>query len=817
LLALGRDLEHAARTLLKSPLFALVAALVLGLAIAANLMAFTWVDALFLRPLPVDEPDELVQVSTTDESGQQLRTFLKAVEVLRTEPTLRGTCGFFEIEEPAEIAGGLRAVVGEAMTWDCFEALGLEPQLGRFYTQAEDLRAPDRVVVLSNRMWRADFAADPAILGRQIRYGGALYTIIGVMEPRFTGLNPGSSIGLIVPASQIPLSPELPITGAVYSWGHFFVRRAPGVSLEEARAALAALGPRMLDEGAPSFFTPEQRRDYAARKIVAARVGSASDGAWFSRRFSDNLYALWGVGVLVLGVACVSVAALLLARGVTRTQEIAVRLALGASRFAVVRLLTLEAVLLVGGGAALGVALAGFANRFVAARASETFDLTFDTGFDARAGLLLALLVAAVIASLAAAIAWQVRRLARATLSQGSSARTAGGMRSQKLLLGAQVALTLALVCVGGLLAASARYLHELDLGIRTTDLSFALLRPDPTPGVRETDTQYFAELRASVLALPGVTGAAFSSVAPFWTFTYPQRTSLLDGDAPDVDAVTIAVDDGALDLLRIPILAGEGFGGFGSAPQEPTAIVTRSLADRLGGDSVIGAHIGIEQGSPTTRRMRVVGISGNAKFGTANPRELEPPAVFINLWEQERPSPFTSLVIETAPGVALGSNAIVAAVQSLGRQYVFASRTLERAKSDALIEDSALAAVSAGFGVFALVLAAAGLFGLLSYHVATRVPELGVRIALGAKPPDVAWLVMREILPVVAAGAAVGLLMAFAAGTTLASVVYGIGAHDPAVLSGSVLVLLLTAALAAWMPARRAARVDAVHALRGE
>lgn len=817
MVTLGRDLKQAARALLRTPLFTLIAVLVLGFAFAANLVAFTWINALFLRPLPVDEPDELVQVWSTNAAGDRLVMFTKGVEVLRGDPLFSGTCAFEEIEQPAEIAGSLRAVAAEAMTWDCFKALGLETQLGRVFTQDEDLRSPDRVVVLSDALWRAEFGADPAIVGRQIRYGGAPYTVIGVMEPRFTGLNPGASIGLIVPASQVPQFPELAVTGAVHIWGKFLVRRAPGVTVEQARARLAVLGARMFDEGAPGFFTAEQRRDYATRKVVGVAVGSSTDGEWFARRFTAPLYALWGVGALVLAVACVSVAVLLLSRSVARTREIAVRLSLGASRSAIFGLLALEGVVVVFSAAGLGVAFAHVANRFVAARVSDTFRLTFDSGLGLRGALLLAVLVVAVIALLSLAIAWQVRRFGRADLRSQALPGVTGAGRSQKVLLAAQVALTLALVCVGGLLTTSVRNLQGLDLGFRVDGLSFALLRTAPTPGAGPADGSYFAELRERVLAVPGVTEVAFSTVAPFWTAAYRQRTSLLEGDAPAIDALTMAVDDTALDLLRIPIVAGEGFlGAAGAGSAEKTAIVTRSLADRFGGDSLIGRYVSVE-GSPTTQRLRVVGIAGNAKLSLANAAELEPPTVFFNLWEQPRQQPFAALVIESTPGVSVAGNAIAAAVQSLGRQYVLSFRTLERAKSDALIEDSAVAAVAGGFGVFALVLAAVGLFGLLSYHVATRRPEIGVRMALGAKAPDVAWLVVREIIPVVAAGAAAGLALTFAAGATLSSVVYGIASYDPTVLTASVLVLLLTASIAAWVPARRAAHVDPVEALRSE
>jgi hypothetical protein len=176
-----------------------------------------------------------VQIWSTNAAGDQLNTFSKAIEVLRAERLFTGTCAFEEVTQPAEIEGAMRTVVAEAMSWDCFHALGLRTQLGRVYTQGEDLRSEDRLIVLSDALWRAGFGADRNILGRQIRYGGSMYTVIGVMEPRFTGLNPGSAIGLIVPVSQVPQFPEPAIRGAFNIWANFLVRRAPGVRFEQIR------------------------------------------------------------------------------------------------------------------------------------------------------------------------------------------------------------------------------------------------------------------------------------------------------------------------------------------------------------------------------------------------------------------------------------------------------------------------------------------------------------------------------------------------------------------------------------------------------
>jgi predicted permease len=815
-ISLGRDSRQALRTLRRSPLFAAVAVLVLGFALAANLTAFTWVDALFLRPLPVDAPDELVQIWTTDATGAQLDSFSKAMEVLRTEPVFSGTCAFEEFSYPMETDGALRSVVAQAMSWDCFETLGIRVQRGRVFTQAEDLRSEQRVALVSDALWRTDFAANPDVVGREIRYGGALYTVIGVVEPRFTGLNPGSSIGLVVPVSQVPQFPETGVRGAFNIWADFFARRAPGVSLEQVRARLAVVGPRMLEGGMPSWWNPQQRRDYLSRRVMVGEVGSAADGEWFVQRFGTPLYAFWGICGLVLGVACVSLATLLLARGVARRTETRVRLSLGGSRMAVFRLFAAECLLLVLGGAGLALVLAPAANAIVAARVSQIFRMTFEPGLDSRAFALLVGLVVAVIALMSPVIAWQVRRFGRGGLSQSERGTTRSGTRSQKLLLAGQVALTLAIVAIAGLMAASIRHVYRLDLGIRTNDLAMAMLRTDPSSAGRPPDGRYYAELLDRVSTVPGVIRVALSEVAPFWSMTRSERIAVVDGALPEVDARTMAVTDTAFDALGIPIVAGERFRGPGAESTTLSAVVSRSLADRLGGQSIIGKHLRIGR-APNTQLLRVIGIAGNAQLSLVNPDERAPLVVFVNFWEHPRRQAFSTLLLKTVPDVNLGVAPLANVVRSLGREYVGDFRTVGAAKDDALIENRALAVVSVGFAVFALLLAAAGLFGLLSYHVSMRRPEIGVRMALGARPHDVRWLVVREAVPVVAGGGVVGLALALGIGQLISGLVYGLGAQDPVLLAASALLLLSTAAVAAWSPARRASRVDPVLALRSE
>ena len=817
--AAGRDLKHALRSLRKSPGFTAVAILVLGLGIAANLTAFTWVDLLFLRPLPVDAPQELVRIASISGTGNantgQLTIFSKALDQLRAEPVFSGTCGFEDLEYPAELGGNLRPVRGLVMSGECFKTLGVRSQIGRPFAPADDSMPGERVALLTDSLWRGAFGGDPGVVGRQIRFGGVLFTVIGVVEPRFMGLNPGYTPGLVIPLNQWPLNFQ-PTPGVpFYFWVNIIARRAPGVSLDQVRARMKVLEPRFFEESAPLHLSAQQRKDYLDRRIVVNPASGAAEGQFLRSRFGEPLYAFWGLCAMTLAIACVSLATLLLARGLARRKEITVRLALGANRFSVFRLLAAENIVLVVAGAAAGAILAVWANNAIAARADEAFGISFVNvsrapWVDTRAMMYLASLILLLILGLAAMPAWQVRRFSHhGGIAESGRGVVGASTWSQKILLAVQIAITLAMVSACGLLGTSIRHLYGLDLGFETRGVSMGLLRPDPATGTSGPAEPYRRELLTKVEGMSGVKGAALSGFAPFWNRVNREPVAVIeDADGAEVLAQPFAVTEHVFAVLGVPILAGETF----REASEMSAIVSRSLADRLGGEELVGRHLRVGSTSQM-QRLKVVGIAGNALLSLERPDETAPPMVYVNFWEHPERQAYSALLVKAqSPPDA---DSLRRLVQSLGHEYVADYRTLDRAKDDALIENSALAAVSSGFGVFALALAATGLFGLLSYYVAGRTPEIGIRMALGADSYDVRWMVIREILPVFTVGGVTGVGLALAAGTLMTDLVFGVGAHDPRLLGAALAVLLLTALLAAWIPAQRAAGVDPLRALR--
>lgn len=822
-----RDLMHACRSLRRSPSFTVVAISLLAVGIGSNLAAFTLIDALLLRPLPIQDAQSVVQIASVDKDGQEQRLFSKIMEPLRREQVFRGMCAWDMPSRTTEINGLLRSMRVLAVTGDCFSSLGIRTQLGRPFTMHDDDMRAKRVAVLSDALWRGSFDSSPDVLGTTIKVGVDVFTVIGVAEPAFTGFTRGYPADVVIPLAQRPWPggnvPSGP--GPFYFWVAILGRLQPDVTLRHAQARLSAIERPLLEEHAPR--NAEQRRDYVNGRIIVRSAEDALDttrNGWVKGRFGGPLYAIWVICSLVLLVGCVNLAILFLGRGMARRREIAIRLALGASRASVVRLLALESAPLALAGTVLGTMLARLITHAVAVQAWDAFAMVLSpVGVGPELGVRGALFLVGVFAMVALMLAavplWQARRLAneRELKERGRGIAGSSG-RSQKVLLGVQVALALASVSGAGLFASSLRHLENHDLGIETRDVSVVTLAAAPGVTVTDRIVPYYRDLLRQLEALPGVISAVVADIEPFWTYGREEPVGTVeDRSRRDVRAERIIVTDLFFDTLGISILAGEGFRvpdpNTSGSDSEETAIVSQSLAERLGGEQLIGRHIRI--GEPeSARRLRVVGIAADARLHF--PLEGEPLAVYINLWQH--PDIWSPVIlVKTQNGALLSAADLRRVLASWGQHYADDYRTLDQGKDRALIEDRLLADGSTALGALSLILAATGLFGLLSYQVASRTSEIGVRMALGAGRRQIHWHVLRQLLPVMLAGTAGGVGLTLLLGKLIAGLLYGVSVHDPRLLGLSVAVLMATAALAALIPARKAASVDPVVALRHE
>lgn len=499
-----RDLNHACRALRRSPSFTAAAVLLLAAGIGSNLAAFTLIDTLLLKPLPVEDPQGVVQIYSVDKEGRGQRLFSKVMEPLQREKLFRGLCGWDMPSRTTEINGLLRSMRALAMTGDCFSTLGIRTQLGRPFTVRDDDMRAQRVVVLTDALWRGSFDGSPDVLGRTIKAGVDVFTVIGVAEPAFTGFTRGYPADVIIPLAQRPWPggdvPSGP--GPFHFWVAVLGRLQRDVSLQQAQARLSAIQGALLEEHAP--HNAEQRREYVNRRIIVRSPEDALDATsngWIQRRFGEPLYAIWGICSLVLLVGCVNLAMLFLGRGLSRRREIAIRLALGASRASVVRLLALESVPLALAGTVLGTMFARLITHAVAVQARDAFAMVLSPvglgpALGVRGALFLVGLVAMAVLTLALVPVWQARRLTNERELKEKGRGIAGSSaRSQKVLLGVQVALALASVSGAGLFASSLRHLEDHDLGIDTRDVS--VVRLAPVPGVTVTDriVPYYRDL----------------------------------------------------------------------------------------------------------------------------------------------------------------------------------------------------------------------------------------------------------------------------------------------------------------------------------
>ena len=822
------DLRLGLRRLRREPGFALTVLSLLGLGIGANTVFFSTASAVLLAPLPYPEADRLVRVWETHETpgSDRERPSPGNFQEWRRRTSLRG--GRASSEQPFDgmaswyvssmtLQGDVSRDAGPAETRtsaqvsnDFFHVAGVAPALGRTFTDEEVDRSvfsssnthigAGPVVVLSDRLWRQHFGADPEIVGRKIRIERKDWQVVGVMPPRFE--LPSPEVDLWVPWSFAHERPR------DQRYTQVMARLAPGTSLETARARLDAVAAEMAQ------LYPETNRGWGVRltRLRDELLGAARPA----------LGTLLAAVVCVLLIICFNVAGLQLVRHSTRGHETVVRVALGASRPRLIRQGLIEALVLAGGGGALGVVLARWAveavNGLDISSVPRLGEVRLDPGVLAfTAGVTLA---TALLFGLGPALVGSSFRASRILRHGGTGGTTARPrQRLRHALVVVEVALTVVLLVSAGLLARSFLRLSAVDPGFRTENvLVLPILLDGNEYGTAARSSAYYRELTERLAALPGIeavggaTALPSSPVGPDF-----ERPVWREGHRPPVgeglQANIRIVTPGYLKTLEIPVLRGRSFDSRDTAESEPVLMVNETLMRRLWGNGdPVGRSLVLDYGPAGTRPYRVVGVAADIRF--YGPRSQPRGEVYFP--HRQRPYLILNMAVRTSGGPTGRAEAIRREVLALDPQQPVHSITpLSRRVDGALERERWSATLMTTFAGMALLLSAIGLYGLVSYQVARRAREIGIRRALGARAADVVRVVAAHGIPPVLTGLLLGSGVALSLTRLLSSQLFGVPPHDPATFGVVAGLLLAAATLATWLPARRAARVDPAVVLK--
>jgi predicted permease len=818
-----QDLQFGLRMLWKTPGFTTVAVMTLALGIGANSAIFSAVSAFILRPLPVEEPGRLVRVFESRPSrgsgsqGSNLNSSFSYPDYLDYRDGVSTFEGLavFRMEQAALGTGDRNeAVWGEIVSGNYFDALRVRPVLGHgFLPDDNEVPGARPVVVISHNLWRNRLRSDRAIIGQSVTLNNQPFTVVGVAPESFTGTKFGLAMDFWVPVMmQAQMTRERPWTDSRGdSRLDMIGRLKEGVSIEQAEADLTAVTRRLAEA-----YPESGRRE--ARGVAVVETEGRFEGAAPVIKLGSGL-ALGVVGLILL-IACANVANLLLARSAVRRKEIGIRLALGASRWRVVRQLLTESVLLslVAGG--LGLLVAFWATDLLrSVMPVLPYTLSFDMSPDRRA-LAFTLgvsLLTGLVFGLAPALQASrpdlvpVLKNEQVALKQGSRRLTL-----RNALVVAQVALSLVVLVCGGLLLKSFYNAHSIDPGFKVENGLALTINPGLLGYDAERGRPFFRQLRERVEALPGVESAAFgnylpladgsSSTGPLWAEGQPEPPP-----GEGLNTLYTVVSPGYFRTVGIPIQRGREFDRTDAPDSPPAVIVNETLAERLWpGEDPTGKRLMLGSRSPNV----VVGVARDARYRTLG----EAPRPMLYFSQEQRYHSGVMLVVRTKGEPEPMVKAVRGEIAALDRGLPVASvRTLRQHMTWALWGVRMAASLSLAFGLLALVLAAAGLYSVMAYTVSQRTREIGIRMALGAEGRHVLRLVAVQGMALTVVGLALGLVGAFAATRVLSNILYGVSATDAATFAAIALLLSAVAFVACYVPARRATRIDPMEALRYE
>jgi len=829
------DVRYALRNLRRSPLFAVVAVASLALGIGANTAIFTLIDQLMLRLLPVSHPEQLVMMWATGPHLGSNRGDRRASYPMYQDFQQKASAFsyvFCRYETPLSISfsGQTERVQGELVSGNFFQALGVQPLMGRVFSPAED----DRVyrghpsAVLSYEYWKTRFDGDPSVIGRKILVDNYPLTIVGVSAAGFHGLDPSISPQIRIPIQMKPLmTPGWDDIGDRRSqWIQMFARMKPGYTLESAKASLDPL----LNQTLRYELTLAEMRDLPAflrNQFLKRQIRMVPAAAGYSQTrlaYRTALIVLMCMVGLVLLIACFNVANLLIARAAARQKEIAVRLAVGASRAQLLGQLLIESLLLSLAGGAAGLLLSVLMIRgLLSFLPSEGAPLMLRATPDLRIlGFNAALAVFTGIAFGLAPALQSMRFDLWSTLKDATGAVSGGGgsVRMRKGLVTAQVALSFLLLAGAGLFVRTLINLKGTDSGFRGIH-NLVTFQVDPalngySMGRLQT---FYRQALQNISSTPGVTAAGFAAVAVLSGDEWDSTLSVEGhkaADGEDMQAFMSSVSPGYWKAMGVPLIEGRDFDERDRGDKMRVAIVNRAFATHFFGNrSPIGRHVGFGGGPKSKLNIEIIGMVDNALY--EGPREGVHRQAFVAFGETDFPAG-VAFYVRTSMESSTMYGALRRRIAELDPAMpVFAMKTLEKQLDETLSTERLIAILSAIFGVLATLLAALGLYGVLAFAVARRTKEIGLRMALGASRGAVVWMVMQEALTLLAIGLAVAVPSAYLLNRYVSSQLFGVKANDVWTAAAALAILVAVAIGAGLVPARKASTIDPIKALRYE
>jgi putative ABC transport system permease protein len=844
-----QDLRYALRMLRKSPGFTAVAVLTLALGIGANTAIFSLIDAVMLRMLPVNRPDELLQLERQDPryadvgspsfsnplsllwSGGASPDFSNPLweQVRDQQNVFSGVFAWANDRFDLARGGTVQPADGSFVSGDFFTTLGLRPAAGRLIAGSDDYRGCPPVALLSYGFWQGHYGGPSGAVGSTLSLNDHPFEIIGVAPPGFYGMDVGRESEVFVPICTSGILGAPSLEARSMWWLNVAGRIKPGISRAQLSARLQALSPRIFTAALPPYWPADEQRSFVKEKLEVTSAATGTSVA-LRQQFDQPLQVLMAIVAFVLLIACANVASLMLTRGVAREKEIAVRHALGASRWRLIKQLLTECMLISLMGAIVGFLFARWGtvllirsisihNFYALGNIPVLLNLSLDgrvLGFTAAVAILTAALFGILPSLRSTGVSLTSAMKGSRTIEFDRPAR----FRSRKLIVASQVAFSLVLLVAAGLLLRSFAKLATLDPGFdpKNVLIVYPNLWQAKVPRDRRPTT--LDQIQNRLRALPGVLSASRSSVTPAevsygahdvhteWSKSFTDAESL---------SMSVNVSPEYFGTLRMQFVAGRDFNGGDTATSPMVAIIDQTAArrffpalDPVGRTFWIDGIAG-QPGPP----IEVVGIVRDAKYQSL--REQIHPTVFFPATQAPDLLVADAFELRTAIQPTALISSVQAAVASVNSGISLEFHTLAQQVSDSMVQERLLAQLSGLFGFLALSLALIGLYGTVSYLVAQRQREFGIRMALGAEPGSILRLILRDVFSVVAVGLLAGVAVSLTATRLLQQLLFRIGPRDSVTLVVAVAALSMIALVAGYLPGRRATKIEPIEALRYE